>query len=59
MTVKFFARMLSPNVKISFVRNGKVVGCTDAGKIEQSKYKDEEIKDFRMGAFKPAAFVKI
>ena len=59
MTIKFFAKNLTPNVEIIVFKNDERLARFTAGKASETEYADAVIKDFTMSSFHPAARVDI
>ena len=59
MTIKFFAKNLTPDVELLIFKNDERVARFPAGKASESPYADARIKDFTMSSFHPAARVDI
>lgn len=59
MTIKFFAKNLTPDVEIIVFKNDERVDRFPAGKAPESMYANASIKDFTMSSFHPVARVDI
>ena len=59
MTIKFFAKRLTPDVERIIFENDELIARFPAGKASETKYADTVIKDFTMSSFHPAARVDI
>ena len=59
MTIKFFAKRLTPDVELIIFENDERIARFPAGKASETKYADAVIKDFTMSSFHPAARVDI
>lgn len=59
MTIKFFAKLLTPDVELIIFENDERIARFPAGKASETKYADAVIKDFTMSSFHPAARVDI
>ena len=59
MTIKFFAKHLTPDVELIIFENDERIARFPAGKASETKYADARIKDFTMSSFRPACRVDI
>lgn len=59
MTIKYFSKMLMPDVEIIVCKENAAVSKIKASNVSKSKYAESTIKDFTMSSSRPMVRVDI